>query len=126
MNRMTYEEIKNFYFDCYLTYCRTKTRKAKIKGAQGLWVPREHELGYAINEFYSPNNGKPPIENLMSEVLSIILNGYRWPDIIEKHYSNIENILNENDLKEMLEALPIEEKNMFERDLTLLKILPKK
>lgn len=125
MERMKYEEIKEFYFNCYLIYCKTKTKSAESKGVQNLWHDGEHELGYAINEFSSPDNSRLAIENLMSEVLSIILNGYRWPEIIERHYSNVEKILASNDLDQMLLTLPREEKRLFVRDLKLLGILPK-
>jgi len=64
-----------------------------------------------------------PIEKLMLEVLTSVLDAGRSQDIFEKtRREKIRHILGNGNLAEMLLCLPDDERRSFEADLDLLKI----
>lgn len=125
--RMPYRLILWRLLECYHTYCRSKIHGMYFGKQKELakWKPGEHELGYAYEqmEYLSASS---PIEALMFEVAAMILDGGRHLESTQfmKHYENrIQTILKGSDLKSMLGELPAEERQLFEHDLRLLKIL---
>ena len=118
--RTPYRLVRWWLLDCYYTYCRSKIRNTKTWGKG--WLPNEHEIHWAYEqcEFLY----QYPIEQLMLEVLTLILNAGRGPSTVELyHRSKIAAILKENDLREMLQNLPVEVRNEFEHDLKLLNLM---
>ena len=121
--RVPYRLIRWWLLDCYYTYCRSKLRERSMGKGGGRWLPYEHELGYAYEQFEL--SFELPIERLMLEILTLVLNGGRGPEALEPfHRAKIAAILDTNDLTEMLNELPDAERREFEHDIRLLSILP--
>jgi hypothetical protein len=125
-HRMPYRLILWRLLENYHTYCRHKIYTITTEAAKGpkYWECNENELGYAYEQlefsFFTP------IENLMLEVADLILDGgrnFQSEKFMEFHHGKINFILKKNDLKTMLAELPEEERQVFENDLRLLKIL---
>lgn len=111
--------------DLCKNYCRG--RISDLFGKQkafAKWVPGESELGYAYEQDECAYSF--PIEELMLEVATLILDGGRsfeselW---MNYHRSKIKAILQKNDLQAMLAQLPQPERDYFESDLKLLEPL---
>jgi hypothetical protein len=118
--RLPYKAMRSWLLDCYYTYCRSKI-KAKIRWGKG-WLPNEHEIHWAYEQYELSFH--TPIEQLMLEVLTLILNGGRDPDTVELyHRAKIAAILEKHDLDEMLKTLEGEELSEFEDDMKLLKLV---
>ncbi|MET3432443.1 hypothetical protein ABIC71_001929 [Herbaspirillum seropedicae] len=107
--------LNNYYFFCRLA----------LVGESGFKNIRDAHLNRIVfayqkcEEIYSR-----PIEKLMLEVLTLVLDAGRSKNIFEKtHRQKIRYILENNNFGEMLLYLPEEEKRTFEADLDLLKIV---
>lgn len=119
--RLPYKAMRWWLLDCYYTYCRSKLHSKNL-GMGSTWLLHEHELGYAYEQYELSFH--TPLEQLMLEVLTLILNGGRGPDTVEPyHRAKIAEILEKHDLGEMLKTLSGEELSEFEHDLKLLKLM---
>jgi hypothetical protein len=119
--RVPYKLILWELFDCYYTYCRSHMHSHKL-GKGGGWSPNEHEIGYAYEQCESIY--KRPVERLMFEVLTLVLNAGRGPATVEPyHRAKIAAILAEHDLGALLKTLHGKELQEFTRDLDLLGLL---
>jgi hypothetical protein len=119
--RAPYRLIRWWLLDCYYTYCRHKLHARNFENDDG-WAIDEHELGYAYEQCMDSYG--LPIEQLMLEVLTMILNAGREPMTVESyHRAKINAILENHDLQEMLNTLSGEERSEFERDLRLLNLM---
>lgn len=120
--RAPYRLIRWWLLDCYYTYCRSKVHTKNLGKGGGNWSPHEHEIGYAYEQ--NEDAFQQPIERLMLEVLTLVLNAGRGPETVGPyHHAKIAAILEKNNLNEMLNGLPDEERREFEHDLKLLKLL---
>ncbi len=119
--RRPYKLIRWCFLDCCYIYCAGKIH-GRSHGQGGGWVKNESEYSYAYSqEEYAYSR---PIEKLMLEVISIILNAGRDPETVEPyHRRKIASILEKHDLQDMLKELPDNERCEFEHDLRLLKII---
>jgi hypothetical protein len=118
--RVPYRLMRWWFLDCYYTYCRTKIRS--IKKWNNGWLVGEHEIGYAYEQCESIY--KRPIERLMFEVLTLVLNAGRGPANVEPyHRAKIAAILAEHDLGELVKTLHGKELQEFTRDLELLGLI---
>lgn len=91
----TYRELREYFLSRYYGYCRTKLNH------NSQWSEGESEVGYAYGEF--DNSFDTPVEKLMLEVLSLILDAGRAKESIQEyHRSAIRKILDENELSNML------------------------
>jgi len=116
--RMTYETIREWIFNCYYSYCRTKLHD------RSAWVENESELGYAYDQL--ENAFDLPIERLMFAVSLLILDAGRSAEPFESEIrAQIRDLLSQNDLKEMINVLPHEEMEDFLWDLKVLGIISK-
>lgn len=117
--RVPYKLMRWWLLDCYYIYCR-----GRIKGSKRWnmpWVEDEHELAYAYEEYEFAYSR--PIEKLMLEVLTLVLDAGRGPKLFElAHRAKIAEVLKNNVLSEMLAQLPNDERREFEYDLALLDI----
>ncbi|RED43083.1 hypothetical protein [Aestuariispira insulae] len=116
MERATFDEIKNDFLDCYFIYCCHKIPT----GAE--WSDREHEFGYAYEEWDRAYD--LPVEQLMLEVIMLILKGNRWHDYDHVHLDRINRILKEHGWEKLSENLPPEEIDMMGRCFKLLGLQP--
>jgi hypothetical protein len=107
-------------------YCQSKLKgllNPAAKGPTG-WRPNENGLAWAYEQVECAYSF--PIEELMLEVASMILDGGRsfeseqW---MNYHRAKIQAILQKNDLQAMLAELPQPERDYFESDLKLLEPL---
>lgn len=119
--RVPYKLMRWWLLDCYYIYCRG--RIPGIKRWQYPWAEGERELDYAYEQFeYAFSR---PIENLMLEVLTLVLDAGRGSKLFEiERRAKISQILKENSLSEMLCELPNDERRQFEGDLALLDSVP--
>lgn len=118
--RSPYWLIRQGLFDCYYTYCRGKIKGIKKWGKE--WLPNEHEIHWAYEQFEL--SYQYPVEKLMLEVLTLILNAGRGPSSIDVyHRTKIIEILMHKNLHEVLQVLPAEERSEFEFDLKLLDLI---
>lgn len=123
--RAPYRLILWRLLDNYHILCRSKIRTFYFSKQKGIpnWHIGEHEIGWAYNEVeYSFER---PIEQLMLQVAAMILNGGRSFEskvFIDFYKEKIKEILDFNDLKTMVDALPKEEKELFMEDLRLLSV----
>lgn len=105
--------------DCK-NYCRSKIYGRYIGKQRRGWSPGEDPLAWAYEQMDSLYS---PIEALMLEVATLILDGGRsfeneqW---MNYHRAKIQAILQKNDLQAMLAELPQPERDYFESDLKLL------
>ena len=115
--RVTYEVIRQWIFNCYYTLCRSK-----VQSTEG-WSAGESERGYA---YYNLETAFDlPIERLMLLVLMLILDARRSPENVQINtYSAIDDILKNNDFEQMVAELPEDEKKEFLYDCKLVKIIP--
>ena len=120
--RRTYKLIRWWLLDCYYSYCRTKLHLRNLGTKEWEWSVSEHEVGYAYEQCeYCFDR---PIEQLMLEVLTLILNAGRGPITVDSyHRRKIAAVLEKNDLHKMLHTLPAEERSEFEHDLKLLYLM---
>jgi hypothetical protein len=107
-------------------YCKHKIRgllNSDAKGPQG-WSSDREDLAHAYEQFECAYFA--PIERLMLEVATLILDGGRnfgseyW---MNYHRAKIKSILQENDMGAMLAGLPQPEREYFDGDLKLLEPL---
>jgi hypothetical protein len=119
--RVPYKVIRWWLLDCYYGYCKTKIMGNKRWHHP--WQKDEHELWYAYEQCEFAYSR--PIENLMLEVLTLVLDAGRGSKLFEiERRAKISQILKENNLSEMLCELPNDERRQFEGDLALLDIVP--
>jgi|GEM_PF-649548 len=112
--RVPYGEIRAWFLNCYYVYCQDK-----IAAGRG-WAERELEINWAYNEF--DNAFQLPIENLMVEALTLILEGGRLPDTEAYHRNRIANILEQNNLEDMMREISEDEAHELRYDLKILGI----
>ena len=93
--RVPYKLIRWWLLDCYYVYCQARIRPSKQPRKP--WGENEHEIGYAYEQYQSAY--QMPIERLMLEVLTLILNAGRGPVQLDSfHRKKIAEILAVNDL----------------------------
>lgn len=109
----TYRELREYFLSRYYGYCRTKLNH------KSRWSEGESEVGYAYSEF--DNSFDTPVEKLMLEVLSLILDAGRAKENIQEyHRSAIRKIFDENELSDMLKKIPAEDASELKSDLRIL------
>jgi hypothetical protein len=115
--RVAYEVIRQWIFNCYYGLCRSKLKQNKK------WAAGESEIGYA---YYNLDTAfELPIERPMLEVLMLILDAGRGSEEFHIHTrSVISEILKNNDFDQMVSCLPEDEKKEFLHDCKLVKIIP--
>jgi hypothetical protein len=124
--RVPYALIMLRLSDLCKNYCRGKIRAPFIEGYKGRkgWFPGEDPLAWAYEQNECAYSF--PIEELMLEVATLILDGGRsfeneqW---MNYYRAKIKAILQKNDLQAMLAELPQPERDYFESDLKLLEPL---
>ena len=115
--RVSYDEIRELIFSGYYSYCRQKISSRKKWQSPD----REHEVGFAYEQL--TNAFETPIEYLMLEVLTMILDAGRGDTaFVSFHRDRITSIVRSIDVDAVLSQLPEEERNMFVDDLILLGI----
>ena len=112
--RVSYTELKQWFLEDAYQWCQEKFENGKINK----WVNGESEWGGALYSF--ENSFDTPIENLMLYTISAITDAGR--DKI--YYGNlmrfIDDILENNELKNLIVCLDEEEKKEFLYDLNLV------
>lgn len=85
------------------------------------WVEGESEVGYAYDEL--DNSFDLPIERLMLEVLTLVLDAGRGSERAKAyHRMAIAEIFSNNDLSELLENIPPGEAEELNSDIKILGI----
>ena len=112
--RVDYQTLKQWFFEDAYQWCQEKFENGKINK----WVNGESEWGGAL--YSLENSFDTPIENLMLYTISAITDAGR--DKI--YYGNlmrfIDDILENNELKNLIVCLDEEEKKEFLYDLNLV------
>ncbi|MBB1632141.1 hypothetical protein A9975_14870 [Cupriavidus sp. UME77] len=115
-DRVPYSMIRAWIFSRYYSYCRSKLNH------KNQWVEGESEVGYAYDEL--DNSFELPIEKLMLEVLTLILDAGRGSErAITYHRKAIADLLENNDLSEMLKNIPMDEVEEFKIDINILGVI---
>ena len=118
--RVSYKLMRWWFLSNCYTYCQAKIQSDE-RWNKG-WASNEHEIGYAWEQLESAFS--LPIENLMLEIICLVLNAGRGPKQFELiTRERITQILSEHNLQDLLKELPKEEREEFERDLKLLKVM---
>ncbi len=91
--RMTYEELRAEYLDCFYSCCRSHINAFNKNGTT--WEYGIEEIGYASYQY--ENAQLSPVEMLMLKVFTLILIAGRGPKDVENNYRNsISSILGKN------------------------------
>lgn len=114
MERVTYDTLKQWFFNDAYLWCQRKFKDGKIKK----WHSDFDEWGEALDSF--DNSFDTPIENLMLNVIYIITNAGRHNVSHNIVLDWIDEILSKNDLNDLISPLSEEEKNAFLYDLHLV------
>ncbi|WP_321781890.1 hypothetical protein [Paraburkholderia sp. J94] len=112
-DRATYGEIRGFLLNSYYVYCRTKL----VSRQQ--WVSGEYEFGFAYEEFV--NAFDTVAERLMLEVLTLVLAAGRGGGA-DFHRRKIDELIAQESLEAILNALPDDESDELQQDLKLLSL----
>jgi len=111
-----YYEIISLFLSGYHCYCRNKFFNTDGKAEK--WLENEDERAWAHESNYDPH--KSPVEQLMLEVVSIILEAKRGSAQFVRYKKEVINgILKEHELAELLQALLEDEELEFKTDLWL-------
>ncbi|MGI4848928.1 MAG: hypothetical protein ACRYGK_12430 [Janthinobacterium lividum] len=113
--RVRYQEMRSWLLNCYYNYCRSKLI------GQRDWVAEESETAYAYDQF--SNAFDSPLENLMLEVLSLILDGGRFPQFGIYHRTKIAEILRFSNLNDLLADVHAVEAEEFLQDMKILQLI---
>ncbi len=114
--RMPYKLLRWGFLDFCYVVCRRAIRENY--GKNWHWANEYTQAHHEGNTFSFP------IEELMIEVLTLIMLGGRGSDdAVKYHRANIAELLSKNNLQDLLLQLPDEERQEFEYDLRLLKII---
>ncbi|QOT79037.1 Imm2 family immunity protein [Cupriavidus basilensis] len=115
-DRVSYSVMRAWIFSRYYSYCRSKLNN------KSSWVEGESEVGYAYDEL--DNSFELPVERLMLEVLTLILDAGRGSEQAGAyHRKAIEDLLENNDLSEMLKDIPMDEVEEFKIDINVLGVI---
>ncbi|OOF55749.1 hypothetical protein BKK56_05905 [Rodentibacter genomosp. 2] len=112
MNRVSYKELKQWFFEDAYLWCQRKFENGKVYQ----WGNSESEWG-ALDTY--ENSFEKPIENLMIYVIYIILRSGRNPYSHNLVLNDIYKILSKYELNKLLLELE-EEKQDFLYDLDLV------
>lgn len=124
--RITYKMIKWLFLNASYDYCKNVLSILNLPennpNHRDSWLDTESEYAYA----YEQCEGlfSRPIELLMHEVVALMLDAKRSGDTYQiYHHNNIAKILKDSDIESMLIVLPQSERNEFELDLKILRLL---
>ncbi|WP_343741669.1 hypothetical protein [Herbaspirillum huttiense] len=111
--RITYQTLKVCALDSYFDFCRDS----------GLVSQWSHEQVIARVDYSFEEGFERPIEDLMWRVIVLILSGGWHVEFAERNRALIADLIAENGLQNMLSDLPLEEAEIFEHDLKILKLI---
>ncbi|MGP1251533.1 hypothetical protein [Serratia sp. CY33802] len=120
--RMTYEELRAEYLDCFYSCCRSHINAFNKNGTT--WEYGIEEIGYASYQY--ENAQLSPVEMLMLKVFTLILIAGRGPKDVENNYrSSISSILEKTNLESLIQGIGEDEKSDLLYDMELLGLLEK-
>jgi len=112
-DRVSYESLKQSTLESYFNCCRVNTA---MKG----WK-HEQIIGYVCEQFEA--TFQRPVECLMWSVVLLILTG-GWHEESERRLRyHIASYLNQFGLEAMLADVPVDESEVFRRELKTLKFI---
>ncbi|WGE34825.1 MULTISPECIES: hypothetical protein [Actinobacillus] len=114
MDRISYKELKQWFFEDAYLWCQRKFKNGKINK----WIENETEWGGALYSF--ENSFDMPIENLMLYTIGIITDSGRDKIYHSNLMKVIDDILKNNDIEILISCLEEEEKRDFLYDLNLV------
>ena len=111
--RATYRQIKFAVLGAYFDFCRDR--------GIGLGWPHEQVLGSVAYEY--ENVFESSLENLMLRVVLLVCSGGWYKNADENARNWIAGLLRENEIADLLKAVPFEESEEFVHDLRALKLI---